>query len=265
MAEKHIHDVKVRLEDQDRQKILDWLTPIDYDPQQSYISKRQPGTGQWLLNSAEYQDWLKADKQTLFCLGIPGAGKTFITSIVIEYLQTNYKSSGVAYLYCNIGQQGQQTLESLLGSILKQLVWNRSPLPQEVKDLYDQHKDKRSRPELMEISKILQSDISPGSKTFVIIDALDECQNHDRCRNSLLSEIFALQAKTRLNIFATSRPQEVEAEFSGCIIREIIATDNDIEAYLEDEMSLWEKSHEGNLSTMRDMIKKEVTKAADGM
>jgi Cdc6-like AAA superfamily ATPase len=174
------------------------------------------------LNSTEYQDWLKAGKQTLFCPGIPGAGKTFITSIVIDYLQTNYKSSGVAYLYCNIGQQGQQTPESLLGSILKQLVWNQSPLPREVKDLYDQHKDKRSRPELMEISKVLQCVISLDSRTFIIIDALDECQNHDSCRNSLLSEIFTLQAKTQLNIFATSRPQEVEAEFSGSIIRELL-------------------------------------------
>jgi hypothetical protein len=128
-AEKDIHSMKVRQDDQDRQRILDWLTPIDYDPQHTYISKRQPGTGQWLLNSAECQDWLKADNQTLFCPGIPGAGKTFITSIVIDYLQTNYKSSGVAYLYCNIGQQGQQAPETLLGSILKQLVWDRSLCP----------------------------------------------------------------------------------------------------------------------------------------
>jgi Cdc6-like AAA superfamily ATPase len=209
------------------------------------------------LNSAECQDWLKADNQTLFCPGIPGAGKTFITSIVIDYLQTNYKSSGVAYLYCDIGQQGQQAPETLLGSILKQLVSNRSPLPKEVKSLYEQHKGKRSRPELIEISKVLQSVISPDSRTFILIDALDECQNHDSCRDILLSEIFTLQVKTRLNIFATSRPQEVEAKFSGSIICEIIAIDNDIEAYLDDKILLWEKSHERDLDNIRDMIKRK--------
>jgi hypothetical protein len=36
-------------EDQGRQTVLDWLTPIDYAAQQSdLISRRQAGTGQWL-------------------------------------------------------------------------------------------------------------------------------------------------------------------------------------------------------------------------
>jgi hypothetical protein len=39
-----------RQDDQERQTILDWLTPIDYSTQQSdFISRRQEGTGEWLL------------------------------------------------------------------------------------------------------------------------------------------------------------------------------------------------------------------------
>ncbi|KAL7952757.1 hypothetical protein V8C34DRAFT_298649 [Trichoderma compactum] len=34
-----------------------------------YIRRRQPGTGKWVLKSAEHQTWLKSDKQTLFCPG----------------------------------------------------------------------------------------------------------------------------------------------------------------------------------------------------
>jgi hypothetical protein len=61
---------------QERCVILDWLTPIDYAPQQSnFISQWQEGTGQWLLNSDEFQVWINQRKQTLFCPGIPGAGK----------------------------------------------------------------------------------------------------------------------------------------------------------------------------------------------
>ncbi|KAG4441137.1 hypothetical protein IFR05_003358 [Cadophora sp. M221] len=43
-------------EDQGRQTVLDWITLIDYAPQQSdFITRRQAGTGQWLLDSIEYQ------------------------------------------------------------------------------------------------------------------------------------------------------------------------------------------------------------------
>src|ERR1700753_2552666 len=136
----------------EHKEILSWLTTIDYDPQQNYVSQRQRGTGKWFLASANFQCWLEADNRTLFCPGIPGAGKTFITSIVIDYLHNNYQNSNVAYIYCNIGQHGKQTPESLLGSILKQIVQGQYPLPTVVKDLYDLHKANRSRPLLTEIS-----------------------------------------------------------------------------------------------------------------
>lgn len=245
--------------------MLDWLTPIDFAlQQQNYIRRRKQGTGQWFLESPEFQEWLKTSKQTLFCPGIPGAGKTIITSIVVEYLQTHYKSSSIAYLYCSYERQDQQTPEGLFGSILKQLVRNQSPWPKGVKDLYYQHKDKQSRPGLKQISEVLQSIIPPDSRNFIIIDALDECQNHDRCRDNLLSEIFTIQAKTRLNIFATSRPQEVEAKFSGSIVQEIIARDKDIKTYLDDRISRWENSYT-MLDNIRNRIKTEITRTADGM
>jgi hypothetical protein len=83
--------------------IIDWFTPIDYAPQQNdFICRRQEETGEWLLNSDEFQEWLTTNKQTLFCPGIPGAGKTMITSIVIDDLYTKFQndaSVGMAYLY----------------------------------------------------------------------------------------------------------------------------------------------------------------------
>jgi hypothetical protein len=85
------------------QKILMWLTRADYGAQQSeLLSWRQEGTGRWLLDSNKFQMWRDGDIQTLFCQGMPGAGKTIMTSIVIDYLCTKYQadtSIGIAYLY----------------------------------------------------------------------------------------------------------------------------------------------------------------------
>src|SRR5947209_4514453 len=104
-------------------EILNWLTDIDYGPQQTdYIRRRQAETGQWLLDSAEYQAWLKTSKQTLFCPGIPGAGKTILTSIVIDDLSTRFladQNVGIAYLYCNFRRRDEQGAEDLLANLLK--------------------------------------------------------------------------------------------------------------------------------------------------
>lgn len=96
--------------------ILNWLTPIDYGPQQSDLNrKRQRGTGEWLLSSSEFQAWLGKSDQTLFCPGILGAGKTIITSIVVEHLWKGFQAAdvGIAYVYCNFRRQREQKPEDL--------------------------------------------------------------------------------------------------------------------------------------------------------
>jgi len=111
-----------REEDKERQFIADWLTPVDYTLQQSdFLSRRQQGTGQWLLDSKEFKDWLGKTKQTLFCPGMPGAGKTIITSVVVYHLHIIFQNDpavGIAYLYCNFQQQQNQKALNLLLSLL---------------------------------------------------------------------------------------------------------------------------------------------------
>lgn len=134
--------------------ILDWLTLVDYATQQNdFISRRQEGTGQWLLDSDEFQRWLNQNGQTLFCPGIPGAGKTIITSIVVEHLWEIGATTGVAYLYCNFRRQHEQKPEDLLASLLKQLVQQQASTPESVKSIYDSHKNKRTRPSLTNSQK----------------------------------------------------------------------------------------------------------------
>jgi len=144
-----------------RQVILDWLTPIDYAPKQSDIFRgRQKGTGQWLLDSDIFKNWASQSKQTLFCPGIPGAGKTVITSIIVEHLLTEFQNDiniGIAYIYCNYKQQQEQKLVDLLKSLLKQLVQKQPSMLESIKSLYERHRDDRTSPSLDEISRVLYS------------------------------------------------------------------------------------------------------------
>jgi hypothetical protein len=148
------------------------------------------------------------DKQTLFCPGIPGAGKTILTAIVIDDLTTQFSNDptiGIAYVYCNFRWQSEEKAEDLLASLLKQLTQVRSSLLDTMKSLYDKHKIKRTRPSFEEISRALRSVAALYSRVFIVIDALDECQASDGCRSRFLEEVFSLQAKFRANVFVTSR------------------------------------------------------------
>jgi hypothetical protein len=257
------------IHEQEHETILEWLTPIDYAPQQSdYLRRRQPGTGQWLLDSAEYQAWLRTNKQTLFCPGIPGAGKTILTSVVVHDVCNRFHNDttiGIAYLYCNFRRQEEQNAECLLANLLKQLARGQYPLPGTVKELYNRHQARRTRPLLDEISRAFQSVAIMYSRVFIIIDALDECQETDGSRAKLLTEIFSLQGKSGLKLFATSRfIPEVEKDFENYLSLEIRASHEDIWNYLDNHMSPLPEfvTHDIDLQTE---IKAEIEGAIDGM
>ena len=221
---------------------MDWLTPIDNTPQQNdLIRRRQEGTGQWLLDSDEFQEWLNQEQQTLFCPGIPGAGKTIITSIVVDNLCGRFEndgSVGIAYLYCNFRQQRDQKPADLLTSLLGQFVQGQPSVPNSMKSLYERHRVNQTRPSLDEISQAFQSIMASYSRAFIVIDALDECGISDGGCRRFLSEVFKIQAKTEASLFATSRfIPGITEEFKGNPSLEIRANDGDVRKYLDSHVT----------------------------
>jgi Cdc6-like AAA superfamily ATPase len=256
---------------EERQVVADWLTLIDYSSQQSdSINRRQEGTGLWLLNSTEFQKWVNHSKKTLFCPGISGAGKTIMSSIVVDHLNTNFGNDagvGIAYIYCSYQSQQKQEPEDLLMSLLKQLTQRRPLLPENVKSLYEHHKDKQSRPSFNEIVKTLHSTIQLYSRVFIIIDALDEYHvSNNEGLNRLLSEVFNLQDQTEVNLFATSRSiSEITSQFDACICKEIRAQDDDILLYINGRIPKLLRSHISKYPQVQDTIRSDILKAVDGM
>ncbi|KAL2813093.1 purine and uridine phosphorylase [Aspergillus granulosus] len=268
MTEAKVDMVRSKWERKEDYDILNWITAIDYGPQQSdYFRRRQDGTGQWLISSAEFQQWLRAPQKTLFCPGIPGAGKTILTSIVINHITKHTfeeNNIGVAYLYCNFQRKDDQRIEDLLSSLLKQLAERQTSLPGEVKELYNQHKHERTRPAFEDIASTLHEVIVKYSRVFIVIDALDECQTSEGCRTKLLSEIFKLQIKCGINIFATSRINaEIEKLFCDALSLEIRAKESDVELYLDKRMQLQQLDTLDN--DLKAEIKRRVVDATAGM
>ncbi|KAL7791573.1 ankyrin repeat-containing domain protein [Trichoderma ceciliae] len=167
-----------------KREILKWLSPIDFAVQQNdYFSRCEPGTGQDFLKSEEVQNWLATSRQTLFCQGIPGAGKTFQTAILVNHLVERFQQ-------------------------------------------YD----------TVELADILTTIIKPFSRMYILIYALDETDD-DSSRTKFLDQLFIVQKKTGINLFATSRSiDEIAAKFKGCIFKDIHPSSDDVFKFLHARM-----------------------------
>jgi hypothetical protein len=184
-------------------------------------------------------------------------------SIVVDNLRQRGLDVGVAVMYCNYKEKDAQTLENLMASLWRQLVLGRS-MSIEAKDLYKKHDERRTRPSVGEIMKVLRSEIGgyPKSKVFIVVDALDECR--EDVRQGLVTQLEALRPSVQLMV--TSRPH-IPSEFSSAEL-EVRATDDDLRDYVDarirDRDRLLAKHLEGR-EELRNDIRKRVVENADGM
>ena len=103
------------------------------------------------------------------------------------------------------------------------------------------------------------------SRVFIVVDALDECQVFDGCRSRFLSEIFNLQVKCGVNVFATSRfIPGITERFNGSTSLEIRASGEDVRKYLEGHMSQLPSFVSCNVDLQEEIVNK-IVQAVDGM
>ena len=222
--------------------MLAWIARTDYGAIHSDIlSKRQSGTGHWFLESAEFTEWTtNQSKRTLFCPGIPGAGKTVMSSIVLNYLMEKYPHVhfadhrvGLAFIYFNYNMREQQNPTDFVAGLLKQLLQHLpSPPPKCVSELYDGHVKRGTRPQLHELQAALIDLLPTFGQIYVVADALDECDRN--ARNETLAILRKLQDEAdNMKIMITARPHEtISDEFDDILKLPIEADSGDVERFL---------------------------------
>ncbi|ESU15233.1 hypothetical protein FGSG_08155 [Fusarium graminearum PH-1] len=201
--------------------------------------------------------------------GIPGAGKTILTSVVIHDIGQRLRSDGsigIAYIYCNYRNQDDQKADKILASLVKQLAERQAIFPKVIQDLYDRHKRNKTWPLIGEISEALQSLIKIHDRVYIIIDALDECQTSGGIRSQLLKQLVDLKENFETNLFMTSRYMpDIEETLHGEMMQlEVRACEEDVGNYLDSRLtSLSELVKKNN--DLRDEIRAKIIKAVDGM
>ena len=205
---KTIHsDVKVLREKDARETfhaITSWLSTLEFGARQNRLFSSAIAAGQWLFDSQEFQDWASGQIRVLMCHGAPGAGKTVLSSLAIDYLQKKFQNAQtpVLFLYLSHKEGREQSLPNLLGSLLKQLVQHKGQISREIESLYDEEKRKESRLTAEQMLDLVKEELAACSKTYIVVDALDETD--EDTRKSLVDLLIGMDS-SRTSFMLTAR------------------------------------------------------------
>lgn len=237
-------EIRSSREHEAREKILRWLTPCDIEPAlQSLSRSRHPGTCQWIFDHGTFKEWTSSTPQLLWCHGDPGSGKTILSGTIVEHLSM---AATTLCHFCDHQTPEMDTPEAVMRDMIKQFTSQQPHIYPEIAALYDDaHKKPRTDgPTKGRLLEIFESICNHSTSPFIIIDALDECDN----RRQLIEPFLSLtRTGARVLVISRSLP-DLEYAFETHDQIEIRAHDADIEAYVRHKLDELDEDLEGNLS-----------------
>jgi hypothetical protein len=118
----------------------------------------------------------------------------------------------IAYFYFDFSDTLKQSSESLVRSLITQLSSQSSSCPEALKSLYSENLNGHRQPTTEDLMVILKYIVGSFQHVYVVIDALDECQDQEQLL-PLIEEIVEWKLGN-LHILATSRH---ERDIEDCI------------------------------------------------
>jgi ankyrin repeat domain-containing protein 50 len=181
------------------------------------ISPEHEGSFEWVWAHDEYRNWSTPDtSRALYVQGKPGSGKSTLTKYFSQNLlerEPAANSAIVARFFYSFREGELQRnhynmLRSILYDILSQdeaFFYHRFQTEYRLQ----RHRELRVDWDYASLKKVLKSlqDHSTAKRLYLIIDAVDESEDHDR--RDILNILFELCSKTKyciVKVFVASRP-----------------------------------------------------------
>ncbi|KAH6903931.1 hypothetical protein BKA70DRAFT_1154855 [Coprinopsis sp. MPI-PUGE-AT-0042] len=218
----------------DPSKVLQILRSLSLpnfrDIQLDTLSKATEGTCLWFARGDMFLFWITKGK-ILWGIGIPGAGKTVLASILIRDLERREETSGgvlcLAYVYLRYSES--LVIRDILESLVKQVVERHLDLVPIVEGLYTKHNQEGTKPSQGDLMSALAKFIQHGKSLYFVLDALDEMRVEDR--PVLLKLLASLDAK----LLITSRPLEIlQRQYPQAQMFRIAASSSDLDLHIKD-------------------------------
>ncbi|KAF2728034.1 hypothetical protein EJ04DRAFT_569878 [Polyplosphaeria fusca] len=256
-------------------KIRQWLSAPD--PSTNYqkaLKLRQADTGLWFLESDAYTRWKKIATSPLWLHGIPGCGKTVLSSTVLQnVLQHCQDDPGkvVAYFFFDFNDAQKQDAEMMIRSLVCQLSQQCIKIPASLDTLFSSSESGQRQPSAHTLIEALRSMVQELPTIYIVLDALDECTQRDELMELL--EAMAGWQLQNLHLLVTSRRERdiemslksfVDERSRVCLQSTLV--DKDIQRYVRQRLSddkrlrKWEKD-----ASMVGQIETALMSGANGM
>ncbi|KAH8758170.1 hypothetical protein F5882DRAFT_453880 [Hyaloscypha sp. PMI_1271] len=253
--------------DEIKNSALRWLAQMDPSEDfQRVLTKRFPGTGNWLLNNESMKSWVyglekPSDAGILWVNGRAGSGKSVLSAVVLEHLMETRKAP-VTYFYCDSGDVQMRSALNVCGAILSQLTVQMGSLPPSILEAYGRAK-KYGRQHISasdNLFTVLSDVISSLPGAYIILDGIDECDDAAEFTKSF-ADIARGAATLRLAFFSRKLPAiQNELEGATSIPLETNFVQEDIDKYLSESLKV-----PGRGTDAHDYVLRRLSQAADGM
>ncbi|KXH44971.1 pfs domain-containing protein [Colletotrichum salicis] len=204
MLERHESYMRQHLESESNKAIFAWLnSPNVWENLQNALQRRQPGTGEWLEKMREYEHW-KGNPGSSWLSGMPGAGKTIMSSTIVTSMLKEYQTTvaAVVYSYFDFFNESQQEAQSFLRTCLAQLAAKTPEAFNILVVLRNRCSEAQGQqPGFEELLEATTATSGCFHQVFLVADALDKCSE----RGKLLNIVKELQSLRNLHLVLLSR------------------------------------------------------------
>ncbi|KAI7161040.1 hypothetical protein KC349_g3046 [Hortaea werneckii] len=231
------------------------------------LKLRSANTGKWFLQGVQFEACKAQSPYFGWLHGSAGSGKTILSATIIENLQHFCRKDparSLALFFFDFNNAAKQDANNMVKSLLGQFLQRCTRIPDAAQRLSTTASEQQLLNALRETMEMLPI-------AFVVLDALDECNDRERLFE-ILKEMQSWENKS-LHIIVTSRKDvDIEDELEDLILPdnriclESHVVDRDIRTYVHERLTedkafkRWEKDPE-----IQEEIKLTLGKNACGM
>ncbi|OBT70089.1 hypothetical protein VE03_00429 [Pseudogymnoascus sp. 23342-1-I1] len=239
--EKHILDTERGELQRQALSVISKLSPADYELDYDNASvnwMKGQSFGLWLLENTKVKAWLDptdANANLLWLKGIPGAGKTILTSRLIAVMREMDRHD-VVFFYCKDEDKLRNSLAAILKGLISQLLTIN---PGVLSYLYDECAKSRevTIESLTALKLLITIAVDCGEPLWLIVDGLDECEQKEtrKILTWMLPLLKSGDGPSNLRLLIVSRDEgDIGARLSkapGITLHNLEAHSNEIRVY----------------------------------